>query len=254
MEPTAPRADRANQLAQFLARRWRAHVVPVDATRRYILGRVADATREPAVIERLWTAQPGADVGVALAPSRIVIIDADSKHGIDGRDTRYELEQRYGALPATPRISTPHQGEQDWLRLPEGCTLRSSASKLGAAVDVIAAGVGFASGAGRRWFIDALPSETPLAELPSAWLEAIQSIESIRGDRFRLPDEIGTGGRNDALFRYACSMRARNVEWTLLCAAVRRINQERCQPSLGLREIAALLRSVEAYPVGRRAA
>jgi putative DNA primase/helicase len=60
--------------------------------------------------------------------------------------------------------------------LPQGCTLRSSASKLGAAVDVIAAGVGFASGAGRRWFIDALPSETPLAELPPAWLVAIPGI------------------------------------------------------------------------------
>lgn len=244
-------------LALYLAQHWGAFVVPADATRRYILGRLSDATCVAAMVVTLWARQARADVGVDLERSRIVVIDIDVKHGIDGRDTLHELVGRYGPLPDTPRIATPHGGEQHWFRLPAGTVLHSSVAKLGAAIDVRANGVGFASGAGRQWYLDARPSETPLAELPPLWIAAIHYLEQVGGkpgDPFRLPDEVEKGGRNETLFKYACSMHARGVEWTLLSSTIHTANRQRCRPPLKDREVHAILKSVEAYPAGRRAA
>ncbi|MGH9420614.1 MAG: primase C-terminal domain-containing protein, partial [Thermoanaerobaculia bacterium] len=132
-------------------------------------------------------------------------------------------------------------------------------SKLGASVDVRGdGGLIFAPPAdGRRFLIGSAPHEVPLPELPARWADAIRHLDAQRaqdGAGFVLPDVIGIGERNDRLFRYAASMRARCVEWTLLAGAVRRANLERCTMPLHEREVSTLLASVARYAEGRSVA
>lgn len=245
--------------ARFYLQHWRTRVVPVAPGRRAALVGATgpgheQASDDPDTIVKWWRRWPWADPAL-LTTGRIVLLDIDVKHGIDGRDTLHDLEQRHGALPPTPTAETPHGGLHLYFRAP-AVELKNSVAKLGAAVDIRgrASLVYPPPCRGYSYLLDSRPDELALAELPAAWVSAIQALDAARGEwgeSFRLPDVIEKGIRNDVLFRYAASMRAREVEWTWLTSAVWRANAERCSPPLPNREVTAILRSAEAYPVGR---
>lgn len=250
------------EAAQSHIERWQVRgVLPVfPATRRVLIGEAGEgfarASTDPAVLATWWQRWPWADAA-CVSTDAVMLIDCDAKHGIDGRDTLAELEQRYGRLPDAPTATTPHRGEHRYFRAPTG-GMRSSSSKLGAAVDVRGdRSLLFPPPCrGYDWLIGYEAEELALPALPILWVAAIRMLDQThqQGPRFVLPDEIETGTRNDTLFRHACSMRARQVEWSQLAGAVRRANLERCHPPLGEREVKAILASVESYPAGRRAA
>jgi len=255
----APRGLRA---ARWYVTNWHARVVPVvPGSRAAVFGSTGRgherASDDPNTIMDWWTRWPWVDAAL-LTTDRLVLLDADTKHGIDGRDTRRDLEERYGALPDAPTTTTPHGGEHRYFAAPPG-GVRSSVAKLGAGLDVRgnASLVYPPPCRGYAYLIGFAANDVPLPELPARWVDAIRRLDEARGEPgepFRLPDFVGKGERNDTLFRYASSMRARLVEFAMLCGAVRRANRERCSPPLKDREVDAILASVETYPAGRQAA
>src|SRR5262249_33786593 len=68
-----------------------------------------ERSTDEATIRRWWTHQPGANVGVVTgAPSGLVVLDVDPRHGGDERLA--ELERQYGPLPRTIEAATGGAG------------------------------------------------------------------------------------------------------------------------------------------------
>ncbi|MBX3027666.1 bifunctional DNA primase/polymerase [bacterium] len=249
-----PRGLRA---AQWYIAHWHTRVVPMrPGTRWTCIGPTGvghqRASDDLDQLDRWWQRFPDADCAL-LTTDRLLILDADRKHGVDGCDTLHDLEQRYGPLPDAPTVTTPHHGEHRYFQAPGG--IRNSVAKLGAGVDIRGDNslVFPPPCRGYAYLIGYSAADLPLPELPPLWVAAIRHLDELRGehgDPFRLPDTIGKGERNDTLFRYAASMRARKVEWKLLCASVHTANTERCDKPLGKREVNAILASVESYDAG----
>jgi P4 family phage/plasmid primase-like protien len=113
--------------------------------------------------------------------------------------------------------------------------------------------------AGGRYAVRADGSPLPVDEFldlaeaarrPCAWFEnAVSSAASeVKGprkhDKFVLPEVItahdGDQGRNQVLYRYACSLRARGLVHQEILNLVRTANAERCKPPLDESEILLL--------------
>ncbi|MHC4491753.1 MAG: phage/plasmid primase, P4 family [Planctomycetota bacterium] len=68
-----------------------------------------DATLDMEAIRSWWGQRPNANIGVRTGvESGLVVLDADAQHG--GIESLRVLEQRYGALPATPTVATGGAG------------------------------------------------------------------------------------------------------------------------------------------------
>ena len=179
---------------------------------------LSDATTDEATIRRWWATWPDADPAVRTGPaSKLVIVDAD---GTAGADTLAELQAKYGALPDGPIALTP-RGAHHYLAYPSDRRIGSSAGQLGDGLDVRAEG-GYAllppsaNGHGQyEW--DALyhPKDVPIPPTPPWLAELAEKVSSADGDRGFDPlgvlAGVPEGQRNDAVFRYAASLRARNV-------------------------------------------
>ena len=77
------------------------------------------------------------------------------------------------------------------------------------------------------------------------------SVGSGMGNPFALPALIGTGERNDTLFRYASSLQAKGLEDEEILELVSKANQDRCSESLGDQEVRGIVDGVTMrYPKG----
>lgn len=128
-----------------------------------------DASSDPAVVAGWWRRWPAASVGVrAGAVSSLVVLDIDRQSG--GFESLIDLQRRHGALPPTLTVVTGGGGRHYWFAHPGG-TVRNSAGRLGAGIDIRADG-GYViappslhtSGASYRWAL-----RRPLAPLPG-WI------------------------------------------------------------------------------------
>jgi hypothetical protein len=70
--------------------------------------------------------------------------------------------------------------------------------------------------------------------------------------RFELPERIHktAHGRNDTLYRYGCSLRARGREHAAILAELRRVNEERCVPPMSDDEVRKIARSAASHAPG----
>jgi putative DNA primase/helicase len=69
--------------------------------------------------------------------------------------------------------------------------------------------------------------------------------------RFILSETVPGGERNVTMFRFACSLRANGVSIDEIQDKVEQANNEKCSPSLSIREIQKIVDSVKKYPEGR---
>ena len=63
-------------------------------------------------------------------------------------------------------------------------------------------------------------------------------------------DRIPEGLRNDTLFRWACSMRAKGFEEDAILAAISVVNRTKCDPPLSESEVRTLVHSACGYDRG----
>jgi hypothetical protein len=157
------------------ATRWGLHVLPLLVARKEPHGLSVphgyrDASSDPNTIADWWHRAPRANVGIACAPSGLVVIDVDPRNG--GDETLGSLLRRVGALPATWTSLTPGGGVHYYLRH----TTDERLHVLGPGLDIKYAGYVVAppsihpSGGRYRWDLGAHPLETDLADVPPEWL------------------------------------------------------------------------------------
>lgn len=123
---------------RYLALGW--HVLPLTPGTKQPLARLApqgvhSATNDLALIERWWRAEPTANIGVAVLPSKLVVIDVDPRNG--GYDTMEMLEAKHGPLVSDVLAFTGGGGEH---RVFSSALVAHLPGKLGPGVDVKADG------------------------------------------------------------------------------------------------------------------
>ena len=222
---------------------------------------VKDCTTDPEVIRRWWTQHPQDNVAIACgAPSGgLVVIDLDvhPDEGIDGEAALREWENEHGELPDAPRSLTGSGGVHLLYRAPEGMEVGNHVNKA-EGVDIRATG-GYIvappsvhpNGNRYEWEFD--PEEYPLATADGNVMDFIAHVAPTRDRRetFAAPGTIDSGGRNDTLYRYACSLQAKGASDETISDTIHGANQTRCKPPLDTSEVEQILSSALALEKGK---
>jgi hypothetical protein len=183
-----------------------------------------DASTDEAVIREWWVQWPSANIGIATgADSGIIVLDVDPRDG--GIESLAALMDEIGHLPESVESQTGSGGMHVVFAHP-GVTVRNSAGKLGAGLDIRGDG-GYivappslhASGQRYLWKPMADPTECQLASMPDALLARLRpapvqppsEIRS-RGDAGchwlgKALAKVGVGNRNDTGYWLACQLR-----------------------------------------------
>jgi putative DNA primase/helicase len=223
------------------------------------------AVTDPAIIRR-WFAGAPYNLGLATgAPSGIVVIDIDPRHG--GDESLAELEQRYGPIPPTWRFWTGGGGQHLLFSHPGG-HVPLSAGAVGAGIDVRGDGGYIAAppsrhASGRRYAIDVdrHPDDVPLAAMPP-WLAGLFVTPAERPKARTMPETwrrlvaegIAEGRRNDAIARLAGLLLRRRVDPLVTLDLCRSWNSARCRPALHDDEVIRTVNSICARELRRRTA
>ncbi|HEU5019675.1 MAG TPA: bifunctional DNA primase/polymerase [Pseudolabrys sp.] len=134
------------------------------------------STNDRVKVEKWWRRWPDAAVGLDLAKSGLVVIDADRHGDDDGVAAVATLMHEHGFDPdQCPLVSTPNAGTHYYFRQPGGEPLGNGRGSLPAGIDVRGAGgyviaPGTMLGDGRQYEAFGMLNEAP--ELPD-WLRAI---------------------------------------------------------------------------------
>jgi|GEM_PF-2314027 len=201
--------------------------------------------------EKGWCA---ANIGIITGrKSGIVVLDVDPKNG--GDESLTKLVAVHGDLD-TVQVVTGSGGSHYYFKYPLGLEIGNSAGRLGAGLDIRGSGgyvvappsVHPATGKGYEWVEGRSPMEKELADIPQWLLDGILSpVSKVALAHSKL---IFEGGRNDAMFKMACSLRARGLVEEAILSEVGRVNRERCTPPLGDDEIISLVESSLKYEPG----
>lgn len=218
-----------------------------------------DATCDPVQIAAWWRQAPAANVGIA-AGEGLLVVDVDGPQGaawVEASD-----------LPATLTCRTG-KGEHRYYSIPDGVHLGNAPRGINSPPQIDIRGTGgyvvappsvHPSGAVYQWEdVENVPTRAQMSPLP-AWMLAALTANAAGagsiGDRFALPAAIpegggdGTPGRNETLYRLACSLRAREMPPEEIRAEVARVNAERCIPPLASAEVHKLVESALTKPAG----
>ncbi|MBQ9662147.1 MAG: bifunctional DNA primase/polymerase [Oscillospiraceae bacterium] len=233
-------------------------ILPIFPHRKTPLidGGFHEATADPAWIHAWWKKWPDANIG--MWTKGFVVLDIDHHtEDADGADSLRELEQEYGELPETWIVLTPTGGAHYYFRCDDPALTVGTAIAPG--IDFRAAG-GYVllppsihpNGGQYEWDAGHMPHETPLADLPE-WLHQL-ILRKMEKRPFSLatseiPERIPVGERNNALFKIACSLRAKNLTVEEILPSMRLINR-RCDVPLEEPELLTLCKSTERYKRG----
>ena len=201
-----------------------------------------DGTTDLERINRWWSAEPRANVGIVVGPgSGVSVLDIDPRNG---GDTSFEqLAAEFGPLPATPMVRTGGGGRRYYFRHDP----RARNGTLMPGVE-LKAGSGYviappsAATGPYRW---AARAARELAPLPQ-WLLGLRARTGI----IAMADtsSIKEGSRNQTLTSLAGTMRVRGMTAEAIHVALLAENRTRCNPPLSDREVEKIARSVARYP------
>lgn len=121
------------------------------------------------------------NIGCVTGPSSgLLIIDIDVGDGKPGQEELRKLEERLGALPATPTVVTGSGGLHFYFKYPASTVIQNSASSIAPGVDVRGKnGQGVLppslhkSGNFYHWKTGCEPWQVGIADLPLAWQDLL---------------------------------------------------------------------------------
>lgn len=217
-----------------------------------------EATTDAQTIREWWARWPGANVGIATGAvsGGLVVIDLDAKH--NGVEHWRDLTERSGGHPECPTALTGGGGQHLFFRSLDA--LQNSVSVVAPGVDVRAEG-GYViaapslhqSGRSYAWELSSHPDDVPLPELPS-WVIALAGRKRVANKRSAgAPATFPEGGRNDGLYKLACSLRAKGLEQSEILPALLAANAERCVPPLDDVEVSKIVASACTHDPGSSA-
>lgn len=225
-----------------------------------------DGTTDLKSIVNFWTFEPNANIAIVCGqPSGgllVIDLDVDEDKGKDGVKVLKEWERINGELPETAEAETGSGGKHLYYYT-DRTTIRPSVNPdLGVDVRcngsyVIAPGSVHPSGRLYEWI--ASPWEVEIAIADGAVYDFLDYIHRNGGEdpdtkkpngKFKLPDKIKEGRRDETLFKYASHLRAIGRSDEEIKGLVTYANMEHCRPPMSERDIARIVKSACRYEQG----
>ena len=219
-----------------------------------------DASNDPDVVTAWWTEHPRANIGVRTGRiSNLWVLDIDAKRSVDvgrgvlipeGENTLRTLEERAGdRLPETLTSRTGGGGTHYLFTFPQDGESYTNRVKVAPSIDVrgdngyiVVAPSVHASGQRYAWEDE---SVEPVA--PPRWLLTLQDQPEAGG--FEEQSEVGEGGRNEYLFKYAAKLRGEDRDPGELASLVIGHNELVCKPPLDRAEVVRIIQNALKLPV-----
>ena len=223
--------------------------------------------REDAI--ELWKQQPNLNIGIVCGePSHgliVVDIDVDEEKDKDGYATLSEWERTYGELPETAIAITGSGGMHYFYRTTRMGIKPSVNKKLG--IDIRAGGSYVVAPPsvhpnGRRYEWQDHPCDVPIAMANDTVYDLIDYVQNNGGEsaetdktkkengKFKLPDRIEKGERDDTLFRYAAHLRAIGRTEEEILNTVAGANSMLCKPPMDFKDVRRIVQSACRYDRG----
>lgn len=220
---------------------------------------VKDACCDIEQVRAFWERFPDSNIGIAMGePSGGLVaidVDEDGESGKDGMAAVRAWERGHGELPETATALTGRGGTHMLYRM------RGVKNSVNAelAVDIRSTG-GYIvappsihpNGSAYAWECD--PEEYPVADADDnvrAFVASVQPRPRERGERLSAKDAPKKGGRNNTLYRMACSLQAQDWDDDAIVHAITTYNADKCEPPLPEHEVEKLLESALSLPKGR---
>ena len=205
-----------------------------------------------------WADHPYSNIGIVCGqPSHgllVIDIDVDEAKDKDGYESLREWETLNGSLPSTA-VSITGSGGMHYLYRADREIRPSANPELGIDVRcdksyIVAPPSIHPNGTRYEW--QDPPDEVPIADADAhvyALVDYLQRTGEVNdldikkpNGKFRLPETIGEGKRDETLYKYACHLRAigrtdEEIEMSLMGA-----NSMLCKPPMGAREIKKIVR------------
>lgn len=222
---------------------------------------VNGCTKNQAAVIEYWSANPYDNIGIATGASGLLVFDLDVGETKDGTKALHEWEKLYGKLPETASVITGGGGYHLIYSTGRAELHPSANQEFGIDVRagtsyIVAPPSVHPNGNEYEWEAD--PDDvgiTPANERVYDLLDYVQrngshnEMTSETG-KFRLPDKIRAGGRNDTLFRYASHLRAIGRSDDEILNAVAGANFTKCATPLGMDEVRTIVKQACRYDRG----
>ena len=217
---------------------------------------VHDATTNFDTIKKWWTKHPSANIGIACGEvsGYLLVVDVDEKeNGVSGADSLSEWERSNGDLPETVRSITGRGGSHLFYRLKgetgknkvnllEGVDIRSDGGYIVAPPSI------HPNGNSYEWEYD--PDEYPIAEANDVVRKLLDADKPEQTDKFVMPGKVGSGKRNDTIYKLACSLQAKGLIDSVILNTCRAANTEQCDPPLSDAEVDKIVESALKHDKG----
>lgn len=225
-----------------------------------------DGTTDLNSIVNFWTFEPNANIAIVCGqPSGgllVIDLDVDEAKGKDGVKVLREWERINGELPETAEAETGSGGRHLYYYT-DRTTIRPSVNPdLGVDVRcngsyVIAPGSVHPSGRLYEWI--ASPWEVDVAIADGTVYDFLDYIHRNGGEdpdtkkpngKFKLPDKIKEGRRDETLFKYASHLRAIGRSDEEIKGLVTYANMKHCDPPMSASDIKRIVKSACRYEQG----
>ena len=220
---------------------------------------------DPEGARELWTEYPNYNIGIVCGtPSHGLLVldfDIDEEKEKDGYATLSAWERAHGDLPETA-VAITGSGGMHYLYRTDRTNIHPSVNhELG--VDVRCDGSYIVAPPsihpnGNRYEWQDHPEDVPIATANGQVYDFLDHIQRNGGQdetkkengKFKLPDKIGKGERDQTLFKYACHLRAIGRSDEEILNAVMGVNYTRCDPPLSADKVRKKVRSACKYERG----
>jgi len=250
-----PLDNKVLQEALSCARRgWR--IIPVKEKRPLLQNWTKQGATDEKIIKDWFHTWPGCNYGIVTGRvSGIIVLDID---GDIGAASLQGLETDYERLPDTPKVLTGGGGRHIYFEYPENIKIGNRTGLLpgidirGDGGMVVGPGSVHISGRCYEWELFCSIEEIQLSKMPD-WLIALinkpkqTAATALQEVAMQESEPIYEGSRNATLTKIAGSLRRQALDENEIFEVLGKINDRRCVPPLGDKELQAIARSVARY-------
>ncbi len=214
--------------------------IPLPQTRGHL-----DASTDPAQVDRWWHHNPNYNIGIAVAPSGLVVLDVDVGTKKDGTPKRgYEsLTEIERELTPTLMAQTGRGGIHAVYTRPEGLPaqrvigFKDGLDLIGEGYIVAAPSYNAETGGYYQW-----THQQALSPLPPFLQHVARAPKTQKVDALGAP--IVEGGRNNALYRLGAALRDTGIGREALARALDAENRQRFSPPVSDSELLTIVDSI----------
>ena len=216
---------------------------------------VHEATTNFDQIKKWWKRFPNANIGIACGKvsGGLLVVDVDRKpNGVDGLDSINEWERENGELPETVRSITGTGGNhicyridgtgKNRVNLLPGVDIRSDGGYIVAPPSI------HPNGNKYEWEYD--PDEYEVAQGGEILDKLLSEGKKDKLETFTMPEQIREGGRNESIFKMACSLQGKGMADESILAACLAENNAKCNPPLEDEEVLKIVGSALKHDKG----